>query len=160
MGCIRFCLFAAGEFIEHYLTSLPLISSYLSCRHSTITLRVSGRDEVLMDGRPKPSIKTSWLLMDCHIPYRLMERYFVVAIDGTGVLVFQVRHCPCCLTKTHDGKTFYYHNVLEAKLVTPNDFAFFYITGGNFFIRPEIISQGSSMKPPRTTFSPIATFHR
>jgi hypothetical protein len=93
-------------------------------------------------------------------PYRLLDKYFVVAIDGTGVLVFQERHCPFCLTKTHDGKTLYYHNVLEAKLVTPNDFAFFYITGGNFFIRPEIISQGSSMKPPRTTFSPIATFHR
>jgi len=43
-------------------------------------------------------------------PYRLMDIYFVVAIDGTGVLVFQERHCPYCLTKTHDGKTLYYHS--------------------------------------------------
>jgi len=61
-------------------------------------------------------------------PYRLMDRYFVVAIDGTGVLVFQERHCPYCLTKTHDGKTLYYHNVLEAKLITTNGFAFSLMT--------------------------------
>jgi hypothetical protein len=61
-------------------------------------------------------------------PYRLIDRYFVVAIDGTGVLVFQERHCSYCLTKTHDGKTLYYHNVLEAKLVTPNGFAFSLMT--------------------------------
>jgi hypothetical protein len=61
-------------------------------------------------------------------PYRLMDIYFVVAIDGTGVLVFQERHCPYCLTKTHDGKTLYYHNILEAKLVTPNGFAFSLMT--------------------------------
>ena len=61
-------------------------------------------------------------------PYRLMDIYFVVAIDGTGVLVFQERHCPYCLTKTHDGKTLYYHNVLEAKLVTPNGFVFSLMT--------------------------------
>jgi len=61
-------------------------------------------------------------------PYRLMDIYFVVAIDGTGVLVYQERHCPYCLTKTHEGKTLYYHNVLEAKLVTPNGFAFSLMT--------------------------------
>ena len=60
--------------------------------------------------------------------YRLMDIYFVVAIDGTGVLVFRERHCSYCLTKTHDGKTLYYHNVLEAKLVTPNGFAFSLMT--------------------------------
>lgn len=61
-------------------------------------------------------------------PYRLMDIYFVIAIDGTGVLVYQERHCPSCLTKTHDGKTLYYHNVLEAKLITPNGFAFSMMT--------------------------------
>jgi len=61
-------------------------------------------------------------------PYRFMDSYFVVAIDGTGVLVFQERHCPYCLTKTHDGKTLYYHDVLEAKLITPNGFAFSLMT--------------------------------
>jgi len=55
--------------------------------------------------------------------YRLLDTYFVVSIDGTGTLSFSERHCPYCLTRTQNGKTLYYHNVLEAKLVTPNGFA-------------------------------------
>jgi hypothetical protein len=61
-------------------------------------------------------------------PYRILDIYFAVAVDGTGVLVYKERHCAHCLTKTHDGKTLYYHNVLEAKLVTPNGFAFSLMT--------------------------------
>lgn len=57
-------------------------------------------------------------------PHRLFDKYFLIAIDGTGTLSFANRHCPFCLTKTHDGKTSYYHTVLEAKLVTPSGLAF------------------------------------
>ncbi len=60
--------------------------------------------------------------------YRLLGRYFTISIDGTGRLVFPKRHCPHCLTRTHNGKTTYYHPVLEAKLVTPNGFAFSIMT--------------------------------
>ena len=60
--------------------------------------------------------------------HRLLGRYFVIAIDGTGRLTFPERHCPHCLTATHDGKTIYYHPVLEAKLVLPNGFAFSVMT--------------------------------
>jgi hypothetical protein len=60
--------------------------------------------------------------------YRLLDTYFVVSIDGTGTLSFSERHCPYCLTRTHNGNTLYYHNVLEAKLVTPNGFAFSLMT--------------------------------
>jgi len=56
--------------------------------------------------------------------YRLLGIYFIVAIDGTGTIRFSRRHCPYCLTRTQNGKTFYYHPVLEAKLVTSNGFAF------------------------------------
>jgi hypothetical protein len=61
-------------------------------------------------------------------PYRLLGRYFVIAIDGTGRLTFPERHCPHCLTVTHHGKTTYYHPVLEAKLVCPNGWAFSIMT--------------------------------
>jgi len=57
-------------------------------------------------------------------PYRLLDRYFVVAIDGSGILTFSKRHCEHCLTRTYAGKTLYYHHVLEAKLVTSNGFCF------------------------------------
>jgi hypothetical protein len=60
--------------------------------------------------------------------YRLLDRYFVVAVDGTGRLTFPERHCPNCLTAKHHGKTIYYHPVLEAKLVLPNGFAFSVMT--------------------------------
>jgi len=60
--------------------------------------------------------------------YRLLSHYYMVAIDGTGRLTFPERHCPHCLTCTHNGKTTYYHPVLEAKLVTEDGFAFSLMT--------------------------------
>jgi len=68
-------------------------------------------------------------------PYRLFERFYVVAIDGTQMLTFPQRHCKQCLTRTHNGHTTYYHTVLEAKLVTPNGFAFSLMT--EFIENPE-----------------------
>jgi len=61
--------------------------------------------------------------------YRLLGRYFVVAIDGTGRLTFSERHCSHCLTMTHHGRTIYYHPVLEAKLVCPNGLVISLMTG-------------------------------
>jgi len=61
--------------------------------------------------------------------YRLLDIYFLVAIDGSGVLTFHACHCPHCLTKTlFTGEILYYHPVLEAKLVTANGFAFSLMT--------------------------------
>ena len=54
---------------------------------------------------------------------RLLGHYYLIAIDGTGVLVFPERHCAHCLTRTQHGMTTYYHPVLEAKLVTTTGFA-------------------------------------
>ena len=68
-------------------------------------------------------------------PYRLLQRYFLVAIDGTGTLSFDERHCPHCLTRKCGSKTLYYHPVLEAKLVTANGFAFSLMT--EFIENPE-----------------------
>jgi hypothetical protein len=59
---------------------------------------------------------------------RLLERYFVIAIDGRERLTFPARHCEHCLTQTHHGHTPYYHPVLEAKLVLPNGWVFSIMT--------------------------------
>jgi hypothetical protein len=56
--------------------------------------------------------------------YRLLDQYYVVAVDGTGLYSFSQRHCEHCLTRTHQGQTTYYHYVLEAKLVTWDGFSF------------------------------------
>jgi hypothetical protein len=60
--------------------------------------------------------------------YRLRGHYFLIAIDGTGTLTFPERHCPHCLTMTHNGHTTYYHPILEAKLVTCDGFVFSLMT--------------------------------
>lgn len=60
--------------------------------------------------------------------WRLFDN-FLIAVDGTGVLTFQERHCPYCLTrKLKNGAVLYYHPVLEAKLITANGFAFSLMT--------------------------------
>lgn len=63
-------------------------------------------------------------------PGRLMG-HFLIALDGTGQLQFRKPHCPYCLEETVNGTTYYYHNVLEAKLVTPDGLA---ISVGTEFI--------------------------
>ena len=58
-------------------------------------------------------------------PFRLLDKYFRIAIDGTRLFSFKERHCPHCLkTKHKNGSVTYYHVVLEAKLLLPNGFAF------------------------------------
>lgn len=52
----------------------------------------------------------------------------LIAIDGSGIFSYDKRHCNNCLHKTYNKgkkneKTVYYHNVLEAKLVTANGFS-------------------------------------
>jgi hypothetical protein len=56
--------------------------------------------------------------------YRLLNKYWCIAIDATGLFSFSERHCEHCLKKEYKNKdtgeierTVYYHNVLEAKLV-------------------------------------------
>jgi hypothetical protein len=49
---------------------------------------------------------------------RLQGR-LVMAVDGTGYLVFNYRHCEHCLTRRHGDKTTYGHQVLEGKILGP-----------------------------------------
>lgn len=53
---------------------------------------------------------------------RLLGKYWRVILDGTGTVSFSERHCENCLKATQMGKhgekiTYYFHEVLEAKLV-------------------------------------------
>lgn len=55
--------------------------------------------------------------------FRYQGRYTIV-IDGSGTVSFDYPHCNCCLTKTSKNQiTTYFHNILEAKLVTPSGFS-------------------------------------
>jgi hypothetical protein len=48
---------------------------------------------------------------------------FVVGADGTGHVSFRRRHCEHCLTQTHGETVVYFHQVLEAKLLTTSGLA-------------------------------------
>jgi len=56
--------------------------------------------------------------------YRLLDKFWCIAIDGSQLFSFKEKHCEHCLKKEHKNKdtgeverTEYYHTVLEAKLV-------------------------------------------
>lgn len=79
--------------------------------------------------------------------WRLFDWYYLVAIDGTGVLSFAERHCPYCLTqKLNNGAIRYDHPVLEAKLITPNGFAFSLMTEFIENRDPEATKQDCELK--------------
>jgi len=51
--------------------------------------------------------------------FRFLGKFYLVAVDGTGMATFDEKHCEHCLTKTSkNGVTTYFHYVLEAKIVT------------------------------------------
>ncbi len=56
---------------------------------------------------------------------RYRNKWFRIAIDATGCATFEEKHCEQCCHKTSKktGKTTYFHNVLEARLITPNGFS-------------------------------------
>lgn len=56
--------------------------------------------------------------------FRLLGKYWCIAVDATGLFSFSEKHCKHCLKKEFKNKdtgeierTLYYHNVLEAKLI-------------------------------------------
>ncbi len=56
--------------------------------------------------------------------FRFLNKYYLVAVDATGIQSFDKRHCEHCLTKTSKtGVVTYFHYVLEAKLVTTSGHA-------------------------------------
>ena len=67
--------------------------------------------------------------------FRLFKKYYLITFDGTGYLSFNERHCEHCLVKRKDNKIlYYYHNVLEAKLICENGLA---LSVGTEFIENE-----------------------
>jgi hypothetical protein len=57
--------------------------------------------------------------------YRLLDKYYLVAVDATGTVRFDKPHCEHCLRrKSKSGKMTYFHYVLEAKLITGEGHAF------------------------------------
>jgi hypothetical protein len=98
-GCCQEAV-AHGDTLDHFLGHVPTPSLE---RLRVEMVRRLVRMKVLDDGR--------------------LFGHFLVVLDGTGQLTFDTKHCEHCLTRTANGKTQYFHHVLEAKLVTPSGLA-------------------------------------
>jgi len=64
----------------------------------------------------------SFIEKRCFESFKFLNKYWLVAIDATGLYKFDERHCEHCLTSTFNKGTdkeytIYYHKVLEAKLI-------------------------------------------
>jgi hypothetical protein len=82
--------------------------------------------------------------------------HVLIVIDGTGQLKFRQRHCPHCLEQTHAGQTYYFHSVLEAKLVTSSGLA---LSVGSEFIAntdPHASKQDCELKAFRRLAAQLA----
>ena len=80
----------------------------------------------LLDQQELESLKTLLIkeLIERKVFYRFrfMSKKYFVSIDGTGVATYKSNYCGECTSKTSKNDvTNYFHNVLEAKIVTSND---------------------------------------
>jgi hypothetical protein len=108
-----------AKFKKHYQKLFKLRLPHLDTVHRVLCRLADEQLERLKQELVKTLLEKKVL----H-PYRLFKRHFVVAIDATGTLSFAEPHCAQCLHQTSkNGKTTYFHNVLEAKLISPNGFA-------------------------------------
>jgi len=60
---------------------------------------------------------------------RYRNKWFRIAVDASGCASFGHKHCEqCCHKTSKTGKTTHFHNVLEARLITPNGFSISVLT--------------------------------
>jgi hypothetical protein len=108
-----------GQFKKHYQKLFRLRLPHLDTVHRVMCRLAEESLEHLKHWLVKTLLEKRVLHK-----YRFLKRWFVVAIDATGLMSFTQKHCDQCLHQTSKkGKTTYFHNVLEAKLITPNGFA-------------------------------------
>ena len=85
---------------------------------------------------------------------RYRNKFFRIAIDGSGVVSFDHQHCKQCLHSTSkNGKTHYYHTVLDTRLITPNGFS---ISIATVWIENTTEGNGSKQDCERKAFARLA----
>jgi len=131
LACIAMFLFKEGsrnalnndreeaEFQKNYTRLFKLRLPHMDTVNNVMLCLKEGELEIL-----KTSMVSTLIERKALHKFRLFRKYFVVAVDGTGIHSFSERHCDQCLTKTSkNGKVTYFHNVLEAKLICCNGFS-------------------------------------
>ena len=132
MGLMRFLLKASSRrqvrFELDSPDALKNLNALWGC--SQETMAHSDTLDHFLGHVPTESLeKLRWRMVHRLIRMKALEAgrlmgYWLIAIDGTGQYTFRQRHGERCLEQKHHDKTLYYHNVLEAKRVTPDGLAF------------------------------------
>ncbi len=121
-------------------TDTQLFLENLKCLSQTTEQEVAHQDTLSYYLEKQPYVHISELpikMVQSLIRKKVLDSYrfkgaFLIAIDGTGQYVFHKRHCQHCMKKERDGEVlYYYHQILEAKLVTRDGFS---ISIGTIFI--------------------------
>ena len=109
----------SGYFSKHYHNLFGLKLPHLDTVNKELRrLDPAGLDQIKMD------LMSNLLAQKFLRKARLLDQYYLVAVDATGVMSFDKRHCAHCLTKkSKNGTMTYFHYVLEAKLVTKDGLA-------------------------------------
>jgi hypothetical protein len=120
-----------GKFKKHYQQLFRLRLPHLDTVHRVLRRLAEESLEQLKHWLVKTLLEKKVLHK-----YRFLRRWFVVAVDATGMMSFTEKHCDPCLHQTsNQGQTTYFHNVLEAKLITANGFALSLAT--EWIVNPE-----------------------
>jgi len=127
---IALFLFKGGS--RNAMDNLNLGSSFKSNYQKAFGHRLPKMDTVAIVFKEMPTQEIEQLkqsLVKELIERKVLDKYrfegmITVAIDGTGIVTFKEKHCEHCLVKTSKNeKKTYFHNVLEAKIVTENGFS-------------------------------------
>ena len=127
---IALFLFKCGS--RNSMDNFSLSGSFKSNYQKAFGHRLPKMDSVANVFKELPSQELEQLkqnLVKELIERKVLDKYrfdgmITVAIDGTGIVTFEERHCDQCLVKkSKNEKKTYFHNTLEAKIVTENGFS-------------------------------------
>jgi hypothetical protein len=108
-----------GHFSEHYQSLCGRKLPHMDTVNSVLCVLPDSELEQVKMNLMSRLFEQKWLR-----EYRLLNKYYLIAIDATGIVSFDKPHCEHCLTKkSKTGKITYFHYVLEAKLITPEGHA-------------------------------------
>lgn len=109
----------------HALDNYNLLTNceLVTLPHPDTPIYPLGKKKLSPDGPDRVRVQMARSLLRGKVltAFRLFKRDYFVAMDATGIVAASNRHCPHCLHgKDAKGRTYYYHMVLEAKLVCSN----------------------------------------
>jgi hypothetical protein len=102
------------NFFRHFGFHLPHGDSFDEVLSELDPSETEGLKAALVSGLIEQKIFRKFLFLG---------KYYLIAVDATGMVSFDSQHCEHCLTKkSKNGKKTWFHYVLEANIVTSSGF--------------------------------------